>query len=476
MSDEQLNLGTDDHATTLRRAWERALHMLGNKVSKVTFESYIRPIRPLSYEDNEVALGVPSAFAREWLDRRHRSLIRATLESVLGTNVEIRFTVCPSEQRQLTLISIDDGRPAAEEPRPKPAKPATLPAGLTESPLVARYTFDSFVIGRSNRLAHAGAQAVAEAPATVYNPLFIYGGSGLGKTHLLHAVGNYIIQNNTNCRVVYVDGENFTDHYVHSLRERKTDEFRRYYRSVDVWLVDDIQSIAGKEQTKEEFFHTFNALYQTGKQIVISSDRSPKDLRTMDERLRSRFECGLIADVGAPDLETRVAIMQARCEHESWSIPDDVVYYIAGAIQSNVRALEGAITKLIAYSSIMKCPISTELAQSVLGEYFIDKPLPRHLRKGVSAEQIIEAVAGRFGTTAEAIVGQGRSREVSLARQVAMFLCRELTETPLAVIGASFGNRDHSTVKRAISKAESLMDADPALAAQVHDVRMRLER
>jgi chromosomal replication initiator protein len=479
MSSDQLVLGDDDRSATLRRAWDRALGMLGNKINRVTFESYIRPIRPLNFQDREVTLGVASAFAREWLDKRYSSLIRSTLEAVLECNVDLRFVVCATEQRPELLLDDASADPVPIEPprRSRAGRHAEPPDGEVPSvPLNPRYTFDGFIVGRSNRLAHAGALAVGEAPGGAYNPLYIYGGSGLGKTHLMHASGNLIREHCPHLRVAYVDGENFTFHYVKSLREHKAEDFRRYYRNVDVWLVDDVQTLASKEQTKEEFFHTFNALYQTGKQIIITSDRSPRELRTMDERLRTRFECGLIADVSPPDLETRVAIMQARCERENWMIPNEVIEYIASAIQSNVRALEGAVTKLIAYSSIMNCSICIELAQSVLGEYFIDKPLPPGMRKSVTADQIAQAVASRFGIEPKALFGQGRTRGIALARQVAMYLCRELTDSGLAQIGAAFGGRDHTTVMRAIGKAEALLFEDPSLQATVRDVRMRLER
>jgi chromosomal replication initiator protein len=345
--------------------------------------------------------------------------------------------------------------------------------------LVARYTFENFVVGKSNRLAHAGAMAVANSPGTIYNPLFLYGPSGLGKTHLLHAIGHAARARNPHIRLGLTDGESFTAHYVSALKEHRTEEFRRQNRRVDIWLVDDIQTIAGREQTKEEFFHTFNALYQTGRQIVIASDRSPRELRTMDERLRSRFECGLIADISTPELETRVAILEKRCSMETppWQVPDEVIYLIAESIPSNMRALEGALTRLVAYSSVMKLPCTVELAQSVLSEFFTNhSSLPRRPSKGVAVEAILRAVAAEMHMSVEALLSPRRDKPTATARHVAMFLSRELTDAPLAQIGAAIGGRDHTTVQRAIAKISSSLPYDPSLRATVQKLRDKLDR
>lgn len=488
MAGEQLEFGDNESTIALKRAWERALIPLAGKVNKVTFESYIRPIRPLRQEERTVTLGVASAFAREWL-KRYTNLIQTTLEESLGSPLEIQYSILTVEERPLfgerDTVSEKDGKkaedtlpsvlaaPTRSTFRPEPA--ATLMEEVPSLPLNEAYTFDTFIIGKSNRLAHAGAMAAAGAPGKVYNPLFIYGGSGLGKTHLLHAVVHAVRQENPHLRAALVDGENFTYHYVTALRERRTEEFRRYFRSIDLWLVDDIQFIASKEQTKEEFFHTFNALYQTGKQIIITSDRSPRELRTMDERLRSRFECGLIADVHSPELETRMAILEKRCAVEKWSVNKEVLYYIASAIQSNIRALEGALNRLVAYSSIMRSPCNIEVAQSVLGEYFIEKPISEQMRKGISMETIFRAVSEQFGTSIETLRGQRRDKEISQVRQVAMYLCRELTENGLAQIGAALGGRDHTTVQRAIAKIEANLTYDQSLQRTVQQIREKLD-
>jgi chromosomal replication initiator protein len=478
MAGEQLEFGDEPRVVQLRRAWDAALRVLAGQVSKVTFESYIRPIRPLEATDHEVVLGVTSAFAREWVKTRYISAIRTVLEEHLGGPLEIRFTVVTSEERPLFGESAESRAvvEARVEPERKSGGRAHRPDLIPSLPLNEKSTFDTYVTGRSNRLAHAAAQAVSGAPGTVYNPLFIYGSSGLGKTHLLHAIGNAARKKSKSLRISLVDGESFTQHYVSALRDRKMDEFRRHFRTVDIWLVDDIQFVAGREQTKEEFFHTFNALHQTGKQIVISSDRSPRELRTMDERLRSRFEAGLVADINAPELEVRMAILQRRCETEGWEVPEDVVYYIASAIHSNVRALEGALNRLVAYASVMGLPQDVELAQNILGEYFIEKPLPGGRSKGVQIDTIQVATAEELGVTQELMKSQRRDQETARARQVAMYLCRELTNTPLVQIGAAFGGRDHTTVQRAVQKIEGLLPTDRILASHLQEIRRKLER
>jgi chromosomal replication initiator protein len=477
MAGEQLEFGDDPRSVQLRRAWDAALRALSGQVNKLTFESYIRPIRPIECSEHEVVLGVTSAFAREWL-KRYVGAIRTVLEEHLGGPLEVRFSVMTSEERLLfgepaaAAAAKDTHAEVLRKSSSRPARPDFIPS----LPLNDRFTFDEYVTGRSNRLAHAAALAVSNQPGSIYNPLFIYGCSGLGKTHLLHAIGNGVRKRAKGVRISLVDGETFTQHYVAALRERKMEDFRRHFRSVDVWLVDDIQFVAGREQTKEEFFHTFNALYQTGKQIVISSDRSPRELRTMDERIRSRFEQGLVADINPPELEVRMAILQKRCEIEGWDGPEDVVYFIASAIQSNVRALEGALNRLVAYSSVMGLQQNVELAQSILGEYFIEKPLPGGAHKGIALETIQVATAEEMGSTQEMMKSQRRDQAVALARQVAMYVARELTAMPLAQIGAAFGGRDHTTVQRAVAKIEALIPQDPILRRHVEEIKRKVER
>lgn len=505
----QFEFGEDDHVATQERVWELCLHLLATKLSQVTFESFVRPIQLLDYTGSIVTLGVANPYALQWVERKAADAIRKALEFHLDTTgLQLRFVVLSRDQQQSaedrkpdkrtkqtlqTALPLDEETeetgsspspaslrpllpsepPPASSAPPMPKTSAARPSGrksearrgdsrelpLPSLPLNERYVFDTFLVGRSNRLAHAGAMHVASRPGEVYNPLFLYGGPGLGKTHLLHGIAHVLRRERPSLRVAYVSGEYFAQHYIGALRDHATEDFRRQYRQIDVWLVDDIQFIASKEHTKEEFFHTFNSLYQGGKQIVIASDRSPRELNTMDERLRSRFQSGLIADIGAPELETRIAILQQSCKRERITVPDNVLTYIASAIQSNIRALEGALTKLMAYSSVMGGLVSAEMAQSVLGEYFIEKPI-RYRR--ITIDEVVEAVATQFGTTAQAIKGPNRNKEVSLARHFAMYLCRELLpEVNTMEMGAAFGGRDHATIVYASQKVKALLKIDP---------------
>jgi chromosomal replication initiator protein len=517
----QLEFGDEDLVDTFRRAWELCLHLLASKVPVVPFETYIRTLQPISREGNVVTLGVSSPFYRERLEKNHANQIRSALEFHLDTTgLEIRFVILSRETQRAS----EHSRKAAPESQPAlfgegefdgltdaPEKPPavaqqhanaarteraqtpgtrssarkTIPkaepkrAELESLPIPClalneKYTFRTFLTGRSNRLAHAGALQVAARPGEVYNPLFLYGGPGLGKTHLLHGIAHAIKETQPDARIAYVSGEYFAQHYISALRDHATETFRRQYRQVDVWLVDDIQFIAGKEHTKEEFFHTFNTLYQSGKQIVLASDRSPRELNTMDERLRSRFQSGLIADIGPPELETRIAILQQFCQRENVRVSDDVLSYIASAIQSNIRALEGALTKLIAYSSIMSAPVSQEMARDVLSEYFIEKPIPS---RRLTLDDVVEAVAERFGTTPAVLKGPNRNKEISLARQIAMYLCRELMpEMSTSLTGAAFGGRDHATVVYACQRMKALLQVDPEMQNLVNDLKKQLLR
>lgn len=503
----KLEFGDEDRSDTLRRAWELSLHLLATKVSKVTFETFIRPTQPLNYVGNVVTLGVASPFTRDWLEKKAANAIRSALEFHLDTtDLQILFVIQtrdthrtdnkkadssasrPDPNLQIALpLDGDPGDTSENAPASARSAPRTAASRKAEAkrrelealpipslPINERYVFETFLVGRSNRLAHAGAIQVAAKPGEVYNPLFLYGGPGLGKTHLMQGIAHVLRQTHPQLRVAYVSGEFFAQRYITALREHATEDFRRQYRQIDVWLVDDIQFIAGKEHTKEEFFHTFNTLYQSGKQIVIASDRSPRELNTMDERLRSRFQSGLIADIGAPDLETRIAILEQCCQRENVAVADDVLSYIASAIQSNIRALEGALTKLIAYSSIMNTTINEEMAQGVLGEYFIEKPIRT---RRVSVDEVVAAVAQQFGTTPVAIKGPGRNKDISLARQIAIYLCRELMpETNTMIMGAAFGGRDHATVVYACQKMRALMEVDPEIRNMIQQLTRALSQ
>ncbi len=511
----------------LRRAWDRTLRSLAAKVSKSSYESFFRATRPLSFEENVVVLGAPSRFAREWLEKRYSGTLRDMLRTNLGEpQVQLRFVLSTTDHKPALLAGSEDAPSidavAAETlpEKPKVAKKSAavekvqqkpLPPELT-IPLNDKFTFDTFVTGRSNRLAHAGAVAVADAPGLTYNPLFLYGQPGLGKTHLMHAIGHQIRQNRPEARIAYISGESFTNSYVTALRERRFDEFRSIYRNVDVWLVDDIQTIAGKEHTKEEFFHTFNTLHQMNRQIVISSDRSPRELRMMDERLRSRFECGLIADVAPPELEMRVAILQKKAEVEGVPIPEDVLVYMANLIQSNIRALEGALVKLMAYASLFHSPVTKQLASDVLGSYFVDKrpmphiegqftvddgdgpgglralPIPQSIRMlsepsqfggGPEFDHIVQTVASYFAVDPAQLAGDGsataaRKRELAVPRQIAIYLTRERTSIPVVELARLFGAVSHSAVSHAHRKMVKQLQEHTNTLTQVTEISSRL--
>jgi chromosomal replication initiator protein len=492
----QFELGDEDHSAALRKAWDLCLNLLAAKVSKVTLDSYIRSAQPVSYVGSVVTLAVVSSFAREWLEKKYANQIRSALEFHLdASNLQVAFIIQPrgsggglksppsrsgsKDSALQTALPLDSDPGCTEDvahpPAGKPAAPVAQSKSETRGkkrdpaapclPLNDQYTFENYLEGQSNRLAKVSAMAVAAKPGESYNPLFIYGSPGLGKSHLLQAIAQVIKRTRSTLSVGYISGEYFTQQYYAAIKDHATETFRRQYRGVDVWLVDDVQFIAGKDHTKEEFFHTFSALYQSGKQIVIASDRSPRELHALDERLRSRFQSGLIADVTAPDMATRVAYLHRLRESNGAAIPDDVIDYIADAIQSNMRTLEGAITRLVAYSSIMNMPVSAELAQDVLGEYFIAKPIP--VRK-LTIDEIIAAVCARFEITCSAIKGPARHKDIALARHVAMYVCRELLpEINTVHLGTAFGGRDHTTILHGCQRVRAILNVDPELKALV---------
>lgn len=458
LSERQLQLGEDDAFLALQAAWEQALQTLSELVNKPSFESWIKTASPVSIEDGRVTIGTTSRFAKHWLESKHGQLIGEILEAQIGRPITVRIELLEEE-----------GPVLMAEKLPKKPKPAAKPDDEPISqPLNGRYVFDSFVVGPNNRLAHACAMSVAEEPGRMYNPLFIYGGAGLGKTHLLQAIGHCATNIQPGLRVAYVSGETFTYHYVSALREHRTADFRRRYRSVDMWLVDDIQFLAGKERTEEEFFHTFNAIYDMGKQIVLTSDRAPKDLE-LDRRLRGRFECGMLADIVAPDLETRMAIIQNKAEAEHMSLPNEVILYIAQLITSNIRQLEGALIKLHAYASLMRTCVTPSLAEEVLGKYFGENAPPV-----IDAAKVQQEVADRFSVEVSDLKGPCRSKDIVVPRQIAMYLVRELTDASLPAIGRVFGGRDHSTVIHACKVTAAKLAADKAFAAMVNELSRRI--
>ena len=458
---KQLQLGEDDAVLALERAWEEARDALSTRINKPSYESWIKPIVPLSFDDNVAILGTPSRFAKHWLEGKYLDDIKSLLGEQLGQGVRVVLRQTSDNQPEmlkdplpLTATKRTDNNHAADE---------------ISVPLNNRYDFGSFIVGRCNRLAHATAVAIAERPGGTYNPLFVYGRAGLGKTHLLHAVGLAIQQAQPNLRIAYVRGETFTFQYIAAVREHRTAEFRKRYRNIDVWLVDDVQFLVGKEKTEEEFFHTYNALYDGGKQVVLSSDRSPKELE-LDSRLLSRFECGMVTDIVSPDLETRIAILMAKAERELMDLPMEVAEYVAKLISTNIRQLEGALIKLHAYASLMKTQITIQLAQETLGGYFSseDEALP------LDPRLVQIAVSEKFRVSVDELVGTKRSRSIVLPRQVAMYLSRELTSASLPCIGRAFGGKDHTTVMHSVQKIEKLIQSDKQLAETVEEIAKHL--
>jgi chromosomal replication initiator protein len=451
----------------LTAVWQRSLDSLADGALSPQNRAWINLTRPLGLVDNTALLAAPNDFTKDLLESRYRALIAGALSSELGRDIRVAVTVEP--------VDLGPEQPEPEPlPEPEPAPVVTLSRerevrSAEPARLNPKYTFDSFVIGSSNRFAHAAAVAVAEAPAKAYNPLFIYGESGLGKTHLLHAIGHYS-QSLFGHKVRYVSSEEFTNDFINSIRDDKAGAFQRRYRDNDILLVDDIQFLENKERTQEEFFHTFNTLHNANKQIVISSDRAPKQLSTLEDRLRNRFEWGLITDVQPPDLETRIAILRKKAAHERLDVPPEVLEYISTKIQSNIRELEGALIRVTAFASLNRAPVDLHLAEVVLKDL-----IPEHGGPEITAATIMGATSAYFGLSMEDLCGSSRSRVLVTARQIAMYLCRELTELSLPKIGQAFGGRDHTTVMHADRKIRSLMAERRSIYNQVTELTNRIK-
>jgi len=443
-----------------KQVWQAALGELQLQMTKATFDTWVKNTSVIAYEDGTFIIGVGNAYAKDWLENRLMTIIKRTVTGIVGHAVELKFVVWNPKhelEKELPLAQAAAGR----------ERHSQAPEAATASMLNPRYTFDNFVVGSNNRLAHAAALAVAENPAGAYNPLFLYGGVGLGKTHLLQAIGNFCLRHPR--RVLYVSSETFTNDLINSIRTQTTEEFREKYRKVDVLLIDDIQFIAGKESTQEEFFHTFNTLYAVNKQIVISSDRPPRAITTLEERLRSRFEGGLIADLQPPDLETRTAILRAKAAAQLMPVPDEVLDLIARQVQSNIRELEGALNRVLAYAELMNVFPTLEVAQTAL-EGVLSRPSP------VTTEEILETVASFYGLPTELLTGRGRSKEIVLPRQLVMYLAREETKASLPEIGRMLGGRDHTTVLHGYEKISTLVEEDESLRRQIIAIKERLHR
>lgn len=443
-----------------KEIWEKTLNIIKGELTEVSFNTWIKSITPISIEDDSVKLSVPNDFTRGILDSRYKDLIINALKLITSKKYNVEF-----------LIMSEEALDSTESKPKKESKGKIVVNDEMSAMLNPKYTFDSFVIGNSNRFAHAASLAVAEAPAKAYNPLFIYGGVGLGKTHLMHAIGHYILQNNPKSKVVYVSSEKFTNELINSIKDDKNVDFRNKYRNIDILLIDDIQFIAGKERTQEEFFHTFNALHESNKQIILSSDRPPKEIPTLEDRLRSRFEWGLIADIQAPDFETRMAILKKKADVENLNIPNEVMVYIATKIKSNIRELEGALIRIVAFSSLTNKDVSVELAAEALKDIISSKQ-----SKQVTIDLIQDVVANYFNLKVDDLKSSRRTRNVAFPRQIAMYLSRKLTDMSLPKIGEEFGGRDHTTVIHAYEKISSNLKVDESLQNAVNDLTKRINQ
>lgn len=441
--------------------WQQVLSEIQTKLSKPSFDTWLKSTQAKVFTDTLLVICAPNNFAREWLETRYAKMIKATVYECLGKDVTVE-------------VVIEDGSPA-QPPSIQTAAPVQPETAVQEewsyaSMMNPKYTFDTFVIGAGNRFAHAASLAVAEAPAKSYNPLFLYGGVGLGKTHLMHAIGHYVLEHNPNARVLYISSEKFTNEFINAIRDNRGESFRNKYRNIDVLLIDDIQFLAGKEQTQEEFFHTFNALHEESKQIIISSDRQPKEIPTLEERLRSRFEWGLITDIQPPDLETRIAILRKKAKAENLEIPNEAMVYIANHIDTNIRELEGALIRVVAYSSLINEDITVSLAADALKDI-----IPSSRPKVITIQDIQQKVGEFYGLKLEDFKARKRTKAVAFPRQVAMYLSRELTDYSLPKIGEAFGGRDHTTVIHAHDKITMTLKQDPELGRIIQNLTEKIK-
>ncbi|MFY9141247.1 MAG: chromosomal replication initiator protein DnaA [Thermacetogeniaceae bacterium] len=421
--------------------WDDVLEILKKELDAHSYSTWVNTTSPLAYHDGTLVILTLNEFSRDWMETRFSALIRSHLEYKYGINFTLRF-ITPDNKDSI-LIPRDEHQPA----------------------LNPRYTFDSFVVGNSNRLAHAASLAVAESPSKAYNPLFIYGGVGLGKTHLLHAIGHHVVENYKDYKVVYVSSETFTNELINAIKDDQTVEFRNKYRRVDVLLIDDIQFLAGKERTQEEFFHTFNALHEADKQIIISSDRTPKDIPTLEDRLRSRFEWGLIADIQPPDLETREAILRKKAQMENIDFPDEVIFFIATNVKSNIRELEGALLRVLAYGTLNNRKIDIDLAKEALKDV-----VSGNQKRNITIPMIQKVVAQYYNLSVEDFKSRRRTKNVAIPRQIAMYICREMTDASLPKIGQEFGGRDHTTVIHACEKVKEYIENDASIEDAINKI------
>jgi chromosomal replication initiator protein len=459
-----------------KQIWKTALGEMQLLMTDANFNTWLRDTQVVDYQEGTFTVGVASPYAREWLQQRFASTVQRTLEGLIGEPVVPKFVLQPGAgTERVTVKSIEVPREREHDGEmSRLATPAIPGMGKQAQRRVAglnqRYTFDTFIVGAGNRLAHAASQAVANHPGETYNPLFIYGGVGLGKTHLMQAIGHHVAEQDPDTRIRYISSERFTNELITSIREQTTQEFRNRYREVDLLLIDDIQFIAGKEMTQEEFFHTFNALYQESKQIVISNDRPPKAILTLEDRLRSRFEMGLIVDIQPPEFETRKAILQAKALTLQTQTPDEVLDYIARQVQSNIRELEGALNRVLAYANLHNSALTPDLAALALDQVMVQRS-----RERATPEAVLQAVCSYYKVTLDGLSGKARDKGIVIPRQVAMYLMRTVTNTPLARIGEELGGRDHTTVLHGAEKVDHQIREDGALRRDVLAIRDSLQ-
>ena len=449
--------------------WSQVQEELRFQLAKRTYDMWLKNTSVVSADGGTFRIGVPSKLAKDWLEDRFSGLIQETLQAVTGSEVDIDFVIAPSGHRPAHLLFDGDDEHASENRHENGADSAADVAAVAPSELNARFRFSSFVVGHNSQFAHAAAKAVAEAPGDSYNPLFLYGGVGLGKTHLMHAIGHEVHDRFPRKRVVYLTSEQFTNEVISSIATARMGEFRHKYRTVDVLLIDDVQFLAGKDRTKEEFFHTFNALHEINKQIVISSDRPPKEIPTLEDRLRSRFEWGLIADIQPPDFETRLAILHSKLGDNGSLIPEEVLNFIAHKVQRNIRELEGALTRVQAFAAVHQRQVDEEEAARLLSDI-----IPAGTRKPINVERIQALVADYYNVTLDDMKGKRRDKHIVFPRQVAMYLVREETPSSLPAIGKAFGGRDHTTALHSIEKIANELKEDERLRYEVQAIREKL--
>lgn len=448
--------------------WSRLLERARRELPEQTFKTWLEPTEALEVIGNTLIVGAPDRFAADWNESKHAALLSSFAPIALGQPIKVAFRV--NEERQ--------ARPQMDffvAPKPEETPTQSRPQRATEAPLNDRYTFEQFVIGKSNELAAAAAHAIAEAPGKIYNPFFIYGDTGLGKTHLMQAVGHAIYQRDPSTRITFVGTEQFTNEMVNAIQTRTNHEFRRRYRETDLLLIDDVHFLKGKEGTQEEFFHTFNALYEAGRQIILTSDRPPSDIAGLEARLVSRFQWGMVADIELPDFEHRIAILQQKSQQDDLetTIPDDVIRFIAEHVRSSVRELEGSIIKLLAYASLRHKPVSVEVAKEALRDKLkaSESATIDAQSVGLTVGAIQVAVAKEWGTTVDGLRSKTRTKALTVPRQIAMYLTRDLLGMQLVEIGTAFGGRDHSTVIHSLDKVAEMIAADPDTEAKINRMR-----